>query len=99
MELIIVEKFNQFKKELKKIETKTLLREYKEMWGIKENQKAYTLYWHHLMVCDYEPTNQIRDLINQYGYEIRQDSTVAGAVRNAKELNKQILLIVNFEEN
>lgn len=93
-----MEKFKQFKKELKKIETKTLLREYKEMWGLKENQKAYILYSHHLMMCDYEPTNQIRNLIKQYGYEIKQDRTVDGAIRNSKELNKQILLIVDFNE-
>ena len=92
-----MKKFNQFKKELKKIETKTLLREYKEMWGLKENQKAYTLYWSHLMGCDYEPTNQIRDLVKQYGYEIRQDRTVDGAIRNSKELNKQMLIIVDFK--
>lgn len=92
-----MEKFNQFKKELKKINTKKMLKEYKDFYKLGENQKAYTLYFHDLILCGYEPRDQIFNLIKEYKYEIRHHGTVDGAMSKSKELNCKILLIIDFE--
>ena len=84
-----MKKFEEFKKELKKIDTKTLIK--------KESEMIYNLYYHDLILCAYEPRDQILELIKKYNYEIRSHKTVTGAIRKSKELNKIIMLVVKEE--
>lgn len=93
-------KFEEFKKGLKKIDTKTLIRIEKEQWMFgaalkNDNDVIYNLYYYHMLLCGYEPTDQLLELIEKFEYRILSDTVRSGAVRNSKELNKQIIMVVN----
>jgi len=93
-----IEKLEKFKKELKNIDTKTLLRKEKdqEVYGaaLKNDEVIYNLYYHHMLLCGYEPTDLLLKLIDEFGYRILKDTVRIGAVMNSKELNKQIVMVV-----
>lgn len=97
-----MKKFEEFKKELKKIDTKTMLKKEKDQWmyqgTLKENEIVYNLYYHRILLSNDESTQEILELIKKYNYKIDSNNTINDAVKNAKQLNKKIALIVNLED-
>jgi hypothetical protein len=88
-------RFNEFKKELKKIDTKTLVKKEKywnEFYENKQDNIQYDILCHHHLLCFDEPYEQIFDLIKKYGYKKISNNTIAGATRNDKTLNTRITI-------
>lgn len=84
--------FKNFKKELKGLDCKTIIKKSAFMDHTEDEIHKYDILCHKvLMSSDYD-YDCIIELINKYNYEITKRATIDGAVSAGKELNYRITI-------